>query len=38
MVQLSSDESMEALFENMEAERIHCIRGEMLACRIMSVE
>ena len=38
LVQLSSDESMEALFDSMEAERIHCIRGEMLACRIMSVE
>ena len=37
LVQLSSDESMEALFENMEAERVHCIRGELLACRIIPV-
>ena len=38
MVQLASDESMEALFGSMEAERVHCIHGELLACRIMPVE
>ena len=38
MVQLASDESMEALFESMEAERVHCIHGEMLACRIIPVK
>ena len=38
MVQLSSDESMEALFGSMEAERVHCIRGELLACRIIPVK
>ena len=27
MVQLASDESMEALFGSMEAERVHCIRA-----------
>lgn len=29
-VQLSSDESLEALFDSMEAERVHCICGELL--------
>lgn len=38
MVQLASDESMEALFESMEAERVYSIRGELLACRIMPME
>lgn len=38
MVQLASDESMEALFESMETERVYSIRGELLACRIMPVE
>ena len=37
LVQFSSDESMEALFESMEAERVHCIRGELLACKILPV-
>ena len=38
MVQLASDESMEALFESMETERVYSIRGELIACRIMPVE
>ena len=38
MVQLSSDESMEALFGSMEAERVYSIRGELLACRIIPVK
>ena len=38
MLQLASDEKMEALFGSMEPEREHCNRGEVLACKNISVE